>query len=196
MIIKSKFSIIILFFLILGLIGVLGLVIGIYNFTDVDERQKVDAIVVMGASQWNGVPSPIFENRLEHAYELYNQGLAKYFILTGGVGEKAIFSESQIGRDYLVDKGIASEDIFIEENSRTSLQSLVEVRRILSDNNFENIIIVSDGFHMKRLMKMTSDMDLNAYFSAVSKNSIGRLSEIKYVFREVVVYIIYLFMDI
>ena len=196
MIIKNKFFKIILLVLLFILIGILFLIVDIYSFTDIDERQKVDAIVVMGASQWKGVPSPVFENRLDHTFDLYKQRYAENIILTGGVGEGEIFSESQIGRDYLVDKGVASENIFIEEIGRTSFQSLREVQEILENRDFKTLLLVSDGFHMKRLKKMSDDLGLKTYFSATPRNSISKLSELRYVFREAFVYVIYLFAGI
>ena len=196
MIVRNKIfvGILFLFFLVLG--WSVSFAIKIYNFADVDERQKVDAIVVMGASQWDGVPSPVFENRLKHALDLYTQGWAENFILTGGIGEEEVLSESQVGKDYLINKGVKNENIFIEEKGRTSFQSLNEVREILEDLNLKTVILVSDGFHMKRLKKMVDDLGLEAYFSATSRSPVSQLIELKYICREVFVYMIYLLIGI
>lgn len=196
MIVRNKIFVGILFLIFLMLGWGVSLAVKIYNFADVNERQKVDAVVVMGASQWDGVPSPVFENRLKHAFDLYTEGWAENFILTGGTGEGEVLSESQVGKDYLINKGVKNENIFIEEKGRTSFQSLNEVKKILEDLNLKTVILVSDGFHMKRLEKMIGDLELEVYFSAVSRNLVNRLSEFRYVFREMTVYLIYLLIGI
>lgn len=192
MILENKFFRAILALLILGLLCYAGLIIKIYNYVDINEAQNADAIVVMGASQWNGRPSPIFRARLDHAFSLYQKKFAPKFILTGGVGQGEIMSESQVGKNYLIQKGIKEENIFIEERGHTSLQSLNQAIEILKNENLESVILVSDGFHMMRLKKMAKDLKINAYLSAVAIDSVNKLSEFKYVLRESWVYLLYL----
>lgn len=191
MTLKRKFFRIFLALIVLGLVFYACLIIKIYGYTNIDNAQNADAIVVMGASQWNGSPSPVFKNRLDHAFSLRKQGFSQNFILTGGVGGGDKISESQVGKDYLMEKDIDRNQVFIEENGRTSLQSLTEVKRILKEQNFNSIILVSDGFHMLRLNKMLKDLKINAYLSAVPEKFLSKLSEFKYVLRESRVYLLY-----
>lgn len=178
------------------LIFYVSLIVKIYGYTNINEAQNTDAIVVMGASQWNGYPSPIFKNRLEHALSLYQKGLSSKFILTGGTGKGEKISESRVGENYLVGNDIAAKNIFTEEVGRTSLQSLMEIAQILKNQNLNSVILVSDGFHMMRLNKMAKDLNINVYLSAASNNSFNKLSEFKYVLRESLVYLLYLLFKI
>ena len=152
-ILKILTSLIIILLIVLG-----GLIVKIYSQSNIDEAQIADAIVVLGASQWNGEPSPVFKARLDHAFYLYNQNLSSNVILTGGIGKGETISESQVGKNYLAGAGINEKDIFIEEIGHTSLQSLNEVVKILKEQNLNSIILVSDGFHMMRPKKMTKDL--------------------------------------
>lgn len=173
-----------------------NIVVKIYKFSDISENKNSDAIIVMGASQWNGRPSPVFKKRLDHALSLYKNGVSMKFILTGGIGTNEKVSESQIGKTYLIENGVNSDNIFIEEIGRTSLQSLNTAKQILKEKNLNLVTLVSDGFHMMRLNKMAKDLNINAYFSAVYNNSINKPSEFKYVLRESVVYLFYLLFKI
>ncbi len=193
MIFKNKFQKILLS---LGFILVLiyaALAVRICYYAHIDDAQKADAIVVLGATQWNGNPSPVLKARLDHAYTLFEKGFSSKFILTGGIGKKESISESQAGKDYLIKNGVDSGSIFIEENGRTSLESLREVARILEKQNFKSIILVSDGFHMMRIKKMVKDLGIEAFASPVKKNIISsNYVKLKYIMREVFVYVIYL----
>lgn len=157
----------------------------------IDEVKRADAIVVMGASQWNGEPSPVFKARLDHAHDLYKAGFAQKIILTGGMGEGEIFSESYIGKKYLIDNGAAA-DIFLEETGRTSWQSLKNIVNIIKEKNISSIILVSDGFHMFRLKKMMNDLGVVNYASPAKKSPIAGRAESNYIAREVWVFVLYL----
>ena len=198
MIFKSKFFRILLGLIILALIYYAWLIVKIYNQINIDEAQKAEAIVVLGASQWNNQPSPVLKARLDYALSLYNQDLSSKIILTGGVGKGEIISESQIGKNYLIEKGVDSQNIFIEEKGHTSWQSLNQVAQILKEQNLNSIILVSDGFHMMRLNKMAKDLVIQAYGSRVMESPISKskITEFKYVVREVWVYILYLLFEI
>lgn len=198
MILKSKFFRILLGLIILALIYYVWLIVKIYNQINIDEAQKAEAVVVLGASQWNNQPSPVLKARLDYALSLYNQGLSSKIILTGGVGKGEIISESQIGKDYLIEKGVDSQNIFIEEKGHTSWQSLNQVAQILKEHNLNSIILVSDGFHMMRLNKMAKDLGIQAYGSRVIESPISKskITEFKYIVREVWVYILYLLFEI
>lgn len=178
-----------IFFILAGLI---------YRQSDMDEARSADAIVVMGASQWNGAPSPVFAARLDHAQDLHKAGYAQKIILTGGVGKGEKFSESSVGETYLVNKGLAKEDIFLEEIGRTSWQSLENIVNITKTQNIKSIILVSDGFHMFRLKKMARDLGIVSYASPAQNSPIvkNKTIESKYIAREVWVFLLYLAFNI
>lgn len=174
---------VIAFFILMGLI---------YKQARIDEVKSADAIVVMGASQWNGEPSPVFAARLDHAYDLYRAGYAAKIILTGGVGDGEKFSESSAGKKHLLGKGVAVDALFLEEEGRTSWQNLKNIVNIIKAQNISSIILVSDGFHMFRLKKMSHDLGIVSYASPAKKSPITGVAELKYVAREVWVFVVYL----
>lgn len=170
------------------------LILKIYNQSTIDESQKADVIVVLGASQWNGSPSPVFMARLDHALVLYKSNYATKIILTGGISKKDLISESLVGKNYLMGKGIIQEAIYIEEEGHTSWQSLNQVVQILEEQNLNSIILVSDGFHMMRLKKMANDLNIQSFASPTNTGPIvkNKTAEFKYILRELIVYIGYL----
>ncbi|MDA2936067.1 YdcF family protein [Patescibacteria group bacterium AH-259-L05] len=195
---KTPKKLVSMIIIILILAGFTGLIIKIYSQSNINEVRNADAIVVMGASQWSGRPSPVLEARLNHALSLYNQNLAPKIILTGGVGEGQKLSESQVGKNYLINKDINNQNIFTEETGRTSWQSLNEVKKILNEQDLDSVILVSNGFHMMRLKKMSKDLRIKAFTSPVKESPIkkGSIEEFKYITRETLVYILYLLFKI
>jgi len=172
-------------FVVWGLI-----VINVIRHSKIDEKHKVDAIVVMGASQWNGRPSPAFKERLDHALLKYNEGLGEYLIITGGIAEGESISESSVGRKYLGNKGVSNEVILIEESGLNSLQSLKEVQRILQQRDLNTILLVSHGYHMMRIKHIANDLNIEkVYSSPVASRK--KENRIKYILRESVVFIAY-----
>ncbi|MFA6106888.1 MAG: YdcF family protein [Patescibacteria group bacterium] len=170
----------------------------IYYFSNIDNRQRADAIIVLGASQWNGEPSPVFRARLDQAVNLYREGLSGKIILTGGVGEGEETSEAVAGKNYLIKKGIDGASIFMEEKGRTTLQSLNEAEKILKEKNLNSVILVSDGFHIMRLGKMAKDIGLEYFYSPVKNGPIDNnwRAAAKCYVRESAVYILYLFFKV
>ena len=116
-----------------------------------DQAQGAGAIVVMGAAQYNGEPSPVYEARLEHALTLYQQGLSDLIVLTGGSQEGDEFTEAQAGALWLEDQGVPESDLRLEVQGRNSWESLAASARILREDGVEDVIVVSDPFHSKRL---------------------------------------------
>jgi len=167
------------------------LVASIYIDSVTQQKEKADAVVVMGASQWNGRPSPALRDRLDHAYNIYNDGLVKYIILTGGIARGDTTSESAVGRKYLIKQGVPGSIIFIEEKGHTTLESMKEVKKILQNKKIESVIFVSHGYHLHRVRKMAEDMGIeNIKISAVSIKNDSK--KIKLVLRESLVYVVYL----
>lgn len=188
-----------IFVALIVLVSMWGYLIGkIYYYSKIDNVRHADAIVVLGASQWNGQPSPVLKSRLDQAHDLYSKKFSEKIILTGGVSEGENISEAKVGRFYLLEKGIKEGDIFMEENGRTSKESLNEVAGILKEQKWNTIILVSDGFHMMRIKKMASDLGIEAYTSPVKDGPINKnkLVQLKYCIRESWVYVAYLIFGI
>lgn len=180
--------------LVVGVIFFIATTAAIYSAAHHSNVQPVDAIVVLGARQIGGKPSPVFQARLDHGLKLFQKGYAPNIILTGGIGEGERLSEAEVGRQYLLSKGIKSENIRQENVGRTSLQSLQEVKKITSSHDWRTVILVSDGFHLFRLKKMASDLGLESYTSPTQTSPItkNKKIEFQYVMRENMVFLAYL----
>lgn len=130
-----------------------------------DEERPADAIVVMGAAQYDGRPSKVFAARLDHAVSLYLAGVAPRLILTGGKAEGDRTTEAAAGRAFAIELGVPPEDILVEERSRTTLESIRAVAELLEANDFRNAIFVSDRPHMLRVLRMAADEGVTAWGS-------------------------------
>jgi uncharacterized SAM-binding protein YcdF (DUF218 family) len=112
---------------------------------------KADAIVIFGAAQYAGHPSPVFKARLDHGYDLYEQGLAPLVITTGGAGQDPEFSEGGVGRDYLLHRGVPEKALIAETQGSDTAQSAERVGNILRVNGMRRCIAVSDAYHVFRI---------------------------------------------
>ncbi len=151
--------------------------------------QSTDAIVVLGAAQWNGKPSPIFQKRLDYAFDLYGQGYAPYIIVTGGIGEGASVAEAAVGKEYLIEKGVESEHIITEEKSRTTIQNIRNASGILKDYSWQSVLLVSHDFHLMRAQKMARDAGIVSYAAPVKTDD--TVVKFRYSVREVVMNMLY-----
>ena len=130
-----------------------------------DEARRADAIVVLGAAQYNGRPSPVLKARLDHALELYERELAKRIIATGGQGLGAKFSEGEVSRRYLSEHGVPAEFITVENTGQSTMQSVAVVGEIMDRMELKSCIVVSDDYHMHRAKKMLEEIGLTVYGS-------------------------------
>ena len=130
-----------------------------------DEARAADAIVVFGAAEYNGAPSPVFKARLDHAQELDDRQLAPLLITTGGSGGDVRFTEGGVARDYLIQQGVAEAKILSETQSETTFASVQSVSGILKQRHAQTCIAVSDGFHLYRIKLMFRAMGITAYAS-------------------------------
>lgn len=138
----------------------------IWTVGSVDEARPADAIVVMGAAQYNGRPSPLFRARLEHAVALYQRGLAPIFVATGGRGRPGdTTTEAEVARAYALAHGVPDEAILVEDRGRTTLESLRTVGRMLRERGVDSALFVSDRTHMLRVLRVARDQGLVAYGS-------------------------------
>lgn len=130
-----------------------------------DEARPADAIVVFGAAEYSGTPSPVFKARLDHAFDLEERGLAPLVITTGGSGGDPHFTEAGVGRDYLVQQGVAEARILSETHGETTFESVQAVTRLLLQHNARTCIAVSDGFHLYRVKLLLASEGIAAYGS-------------------------------
>lgn len=130
-----------------------------------DERRPVDAIVVLGAAQLNGRPSDVFKARLEHAVALWKEGLAPYLVVTGGKVPDDVTTEAAVARAWAISQGVPNEAILSEDHGRTTLESLESVAQIFRSRDLEVGLFVSDETHMLRVLRMASDLGMEAWGS-------------------------------
>jgi uncharacterized SAM-binding protein YcdF (DUF218 family) len=131
----------------------------------IDEAQPADVIVILGAAEYHGSPSPVLQARLNHGLMLYLKGLAPYIITTGGAGGDAHFTEAEVGRGYLTKHDIPSEVILVEDKGSTTGQSLAEVNEIMRRMEFRSSIVVSDGYHIFRAKRILENAGVKVYGS-------------------------------
>ena len=130
------------------------------------DRQPVGAIVVLGAAQYDGRPSPQLQARLDHALELWNLNLASYIVVTGGKQEGDRFTEAAASRKYFESSGVASDLIFEENSGTTTYASLFAVSQVVRDLEIDRVLIVSDPFHLLRAKLIANEVGLDASSSS------------------------------
>jgi uncharacterized SAM-binding protein YcdF (DUF218 family) len=136
-----------------------------------DEAQPADVIVVLGAAEYRGRPSPVLRARLDHALDLYNRKLAPSIMTTGGAGGDPVFTEGGVGRSYLIGHGVPSEAIIVENESESTVESLTMASEIMRRMNIHSAIVVSDGYHIYRVKKMLQFLGINVYGSPRKERS-------------------------
>ncbi len=130
-----------------------------------DEARHADSIVVFGAAEYAGRPSPIFRARLDHAYDLYERKLAAVVIVSGGSGNDPTYTEGGVGRDYLIARGIAEKNTVAETQGDNTSESAERIANIMHTNGWSTCIAVSDAYHLFRIKKMLARNGIQAYFS-------------------------------
>jgi uncharacterized SAM-binding protein YcdF (DUF218 family) len=163
-----------------------------------DENHSADAIVVLGAAQYDGTPSPVFKARLDHAVYLYEQDFSDVVIVTGGKQEGDRFTESEAGSIYLVDQGIPPDAIMQEEDGRTTLQSMRNVKELAESGDIESLLLVSDPLHSERIKRIAHDLGFEeSYASWASYQELNRsrVTKAKELVREVGAIFVYEFFD-
>jgi uncharacterized SAM-binding protein YcdF (DUF218 family) len=138
-----------------------------------DQRRPADAIVVLGAAQYNGRPSPVLRARLDHALQLYREGLAPRILVTGGVGRGDTTSEATVARNYLMNRKVPSAAVIAQPQGRSTQASMTAVADWLESAHLKRVILVSDPFHMFRLRLEARRTDLEAYTSPTESSPIS-----------------------
>ncbi|HEU5404339.1 MAG TPA: YdcF family protein [Terriglobales bacterium] len=130
-----------------------------------DEARPADAIIVFGAAEYDGRPSPVFRARLDHAYTLFEKKLAPIVIVSGGAGGDPKFSEGGVGRDYLNARGIPDRHLIAETQGDSTSETAERVGVIMRANGWKTCIAVSDPYHVFRTKRMLQNEGLVAYVS-------------------------------
>ena len=147
----------------------------IWHQSRVDEVRRADAIVVLGAAQYDGDPSPVFKARLDQAEYLYSEDLAPRIVVTGGRREGDRFSESEVGRAYLTQRGVPPEVILGEDEGTTTIESLTNVHDMAADAGIDTVLLVSDPLHSERIKAIATDLGFDeAYASWTSYTRLNR----------------------
>jgi uncharacterized SAM-binding protein YcdF (DUF218 family) len=137
----------------------------------VDEAQPADIILVLGAAEYRGKPSPVLRARLDHALMLYKKGLAPRILTTGGAGGDPIYTEGDVGRSYLVSRGVPSEAIVVDPEGASTAYSTASAAEIMRRMGLKSCIVVSDGYHIFRAKRMLQASGVKVYGSPRSLNA-------------------------
>jgi uncharacterized SAM-binding protein YcdF (DUF218 family) len=137
--------------------------IGIVREASQQELHTTDAIVVFGAAEYVGHPSPVYRARLDHAFDLFQRGLAPVVITTGGYGPDPSFSEGGVGHDYLMGRRIPDRALIAETQGSDTAQSAQRVAVIMRTNGMHSCLAVSDAYHMFRIRKLLEHEGIQVY---------------------------------
>lgn len=127
-----------------------------------DEARPSDVIIVMGAAEYSGKPSPVLKRRLDHAAELYHRQMAPFVMTTGGPGGDPSFTEGGVGRSYLIEHGVPAEAVIVETEGDSTAWSLSAASEILRRMDLRSCIIVSDGYHIFRTRRILQQAGFQA----------------------------------
>ena len=171
-------SLVALAVLVAALLGYYVLtVIQVWRAARADDARPSDAIVVLGAAQYDGTPSPAFAARLDHAVDLYEQGIAPLVVVTGGKQPGDRFTEAAVGADYLIARGVPDDAILRETTSRNSWESLQASARFLFPRGVKKVVLVSDPFHSLRIRLTAEEIGFDAVTSPTRTSPITGLAE-------------------
>jgi uncharacterized SAM-binding protein YcdF (DUF218 family) len=159
------------------LVTVAFLSVRIEEQSTLEEAQPADVILVLGAAEYRGRPSPVLRARLDHALELYERKLAPRILTTGGRGGDPVFTEGGVGRSYLTSRGVPSEAIIVENEGESTVQSTAMAGEIMRRMELHSVIVVSDGYHIYRVKKMLEFRGLKVYGSPRREHNPSPLHE-------------------
>ncbi|MFZ5624958.1 MAG: YdcF family protein [Gemmatimonadota bacterium] len=159
--------------LLVGILAYLCSLLAVYVVSRQDDRSPADAIVVLGAAQYNGRPSPVLRARLDHAATLYLDGRAPLIVVTGGVGRGDRQSEATVGHRYLRALRIPDSVVIVQPAGRSTEESMRAVSEWMDDRDLHSAILVSDPFHMLRLRFEARRFDIEAHTSPTRSSPIS-----------------------
>jgi uncharacterized SAM-binding protein YcdF (DUF218 family) len=164
----------------LRLVGVIVMVLAVFlavtgirivYTASLDEARPADAIVVFGAAEYSGHPSPVLRARLDHALDVFQRGLAPVVITTGGAGADPSFSEGGVGRTYLMKHGVPERSLIGETQGRDTAESAVRVAVIMHANGLHSCVAVSDAYHVFRIRKLLEHEGIGPVYVAPRPDS-------------------------
>ena len=158
-----------------------------------DERTPADAIVVLGSAQYNGVPSSIFEARLEHALKLYEDGVAPVVVTVGGKKAGDQFTEAEAGAQYLADSGIPTDALLALPTGVDTLESMRAAAAAFDERGWQSAVLVTDPWHAMRTQRMAEDAGIEAESSPTRQGPAvySRTTQFRYILRETAAYLLY-----
>src|SRR5271167_4561790 len=139
--------------------------IGIVHEGSLQEPHTADAIVVFGAAEYAGRPSPVYRARLDHAFDLFQQGVAPVVITTGGAAADPSYSEGGVGHDYLMHRGVPDSNLIAETQGSDTAQSAERIAVIMRANHMHSCVAVSDAYHVFRIRKLLEHEGMQVYVS-------------------------------
>ncbi|WP_199285579.1 YdcF family protein [Saccharomonospora iraqiensis] len=171
---------------LVGLLVVGGTAFRVWQVARADERPAADAIVVLGAAQYHGTPSEIFQARLDKARALHDSGVADVIVTSGGRGVGDTFTEAGAGADWLAERGVPEADLVPVEQGRDTLRSLRAVADEARARGWSDVVIVSDPWHSLRARIMAEDIGLRAATSPTHSGPVvqTRETQFRYILRE------------
>ena len=143
----------------------LSICMGIVRAGSAQEVHPADAIVVFGAAEYSGRPSPVLRLRLDHAFELFQAGLAPVIITTGGAAADPKFSEGGVGHDYLMRRGVPDSSLIAETQGSDTAQSAERIAVIMRTNQMHSCVAVSDAYHVFRIRKLLEHEGMKVYIA-------------------------------
>jgi len=141
----------------------LSICAGIVHAAAENQTRPADAIVVFGAAEYSGRPSPVYRARLDHGFDLFRQGVAAVVITTGGAAADPSFSEGGVGHDYLMGRGIPDANLIAETQGTDTAQSAERVAVIMRANHMRSCVAVSDAYHVFRIRKLLQHQNVLVY---------------------------------
>ena len=183
--------------LLIGTIIVGGTAFRVWQVARVDDRRSVEAVVVLGAAQYDGTPSSIFAARLRHAEALYEEGVAPRIVTAGGSRSGDSFTEAEAGRRYLIDRGVPAKDVVAVGEGTDTLGSLQAVAERAAKDGWSSALVVSDPWHSLRARTMARDSGLEAWTSPTRSGPVvqTRETQARYIVRETAALLFYRLTD-
>lgn len=140
----------------------LATALSVYSYAKKNEPCAADVAVVLGAAVFDNIPSPVFEERINHAANLYRENEIKKIIFTGRKAPEDTLSEADAAKGYALQLGVSTDDILLETDSWTTYTNLVNTKKIIEENGFGKVMIISDPLHLKRASLMARGLDMAA----------------------------------
>jgi uncharacterized SAM-binding protein YcdF (DUF218 family) len=166
--------------------------LGILHEASQQEIHSADAIVVFGAAEYSGRPSPVYRARLDHAFDLFQRGIAPVVITTGGAAADPSFNEGGVGHDYLMHRGIPDSNLIAETQGSDTAQSAARIGVIMRTNHMRSCVAVSDAYHVFRIRKLLEHNGIQVYVSPrPDSRPHSRWQRAEAVLREAISYVVW-----